>query len=563
MGDSLEPGAEDLLVVPSGSGQFETDGDSNGIYDPPGGSSSRRRVSGDDRSPERSGKRSRFSGDYYVPSPEFVSELIVNGDGYEYVHHKVLAVEGENQARALCKKFSETRKFQPKKSYGVAIFSYHDSPRYGPHIHSLHTCQLHCKCRSFAKWKSMSITTRTNTNRLFQLIQYIYSRDRRILCLQGGRSYTEFEYEDGAELLSEGTGWATLWSKSLEYTNTSDIADSAVSILLGNAIDTRAPEIGSANTVHLAQFPGWFELLEEASLLNIGLTPNLLHKADQFIVNYLDGNRPFNTIREWYKVPRTRREQIWACVNDLINTRWFHLPFEEKLKHMCTENLNWGLQGVRYHTIPMSRAGLLKLLISDFPSEDAFRGFLDAFVTWITKKDNKKNTLMIVSAPSCGKNYFFDCFVMLMGGPEFVGVITQVIARNTSPFFLENSINKIFTKHNEPAISSDKHEQMLEVYGGDPAKAMCKNRGEQVLDRTPVLITSNPSSTTHDLQSIPRFQDRIVPFEWMPKPWLREFGRHEKPHPVAMAQMFLDYLEDPNAVWEEAKEYIDVDLEYN
>ncbi|AHF54687.1 NS1 [turkey parvovirus 2] len=105
------------------------------------------------------------------------------------------------------------------------------------------------------------------------------------------------------------------------------------------------------------------------------------------------------------------------------------------------------------------------------------------FHTWITKQDPKRNTIMILGPSNTGKS----CFIK---GLKYAVPWGEIVNTN-SGFGFEGILDSVIGCWEEPLLSSDQAEKAKQVLEGMSCSIPVKYKKPQLLERTPIIITSN------------------------------------------------------------------------
>nr|WOP79074.1 nonstructural protein 1 [Canary chaphamaparvovirus 1] len=108
--------------------------------------------------------------------------------------------------------------------------------------------------------------------------------------------------------------------------------------------------------------------------------------------------------------------------------------------------------------------------------------FDEAFYTWITKKDTKRNTICLYGPSNTGKSAFIFGFKQCVNWGEVV---------NSPTFAFEALIDANFAIWEEPLISPELAEKTKQVMEGMTTSIPIKHKKPQMLNRTPLLMTTN------------------------------------------------------------------------
>lgn len=148
----------------------------------------------------------------------------------------------------------------------------------------------------------------------------------------------------------------------------------------------------------------------------------------------------------------------------------------------------------------------------------------------LERKYKKKNSIFIHGPPNSGKTWLVDC---LSGFYLNTGQVANFNKYQSFP--LNDCPNKRLLVWNEPNIEPSQFDTVKMLTGGDPLPAQVKYQGNAVVDKTPVLITSNAHIFVKD---DPVWSSRITFLEFNTAPFLKNVKAY--PHPLAWAELVKD-----------------------
>lgn len=184
-----------------------------------------------------------------------------------------------------------------------------------------------------------------------------------------------------------------------------------------------------------------------------------------------------------------------------------------------------------YLSLEDSEEVVIRLLRSQY--KDGWVNFLQRLWNVCEKAEGKKNSMFILGDPNSGKSFFFD---MVCAFHLNVGHVKN-FNKNTS-FPLNDCVNKRILLWNEPNIETAAFDTVKMLLGGDPLPADVKFESNNVISRTPVILTSNSCPFNKDNAV---WTSRIY-FEptWRSQPWLQDV--HGYPHPRTYANIMVKYV---------------------
>lgn len=188
--------------------------------------------------------------------------------------------------------------------------------------------------------------------------------------------------------------------------------------------------------------------------------------------------------------------------------------------------------GTFYASINESLEIINKLILYQFDDNyDAVCKFLETLVCIIDKKKPKLNTIVIHSAPSAGKNFFFDMITAVIPNFGQMGRLNR-----TNNFGMEDAYNKRIVMWNEPNYEASETENLKMLLGGTECPTKRKHLAQAATQRTPIIVLTN---TIVNFMIEPAFKDRIVVYKWKAAPFLKEFLY--QPYPLCFFELLNKY----------------------
>lgn len=185
-----------------------------------------------------------------------------------------------------------------------------------------------------------------------------------------------------------------------------------------------------------------------------------------------------------------------------------------------------------YLNLEESTEILNKLLLFQFKNdEDAIKEFLNDLVDVIDKRIPKKNTLIICSPPSAGKNYFLDTIFNICSNVGYLGT-----ANKTNNFAFQEAPNKRILVWNEVNYERGMEDMVKQLTGGDTCKVRVKTKQDTYVTRTPIICMVNQPI---DLMTQPVFKERCVSYRWGHAPFLKDVMKY--PYPLSFFNILLKY----------------------
>lgn len=190
------------------------------------------------------------------------------------------------------------------------------------------------------------------------------------------------------------------------------------------------------------------------------------------------------------------------------------------------------ISSMQYGSLQDSIQWIDDLLKFQFHNDEGnIQQFLTTVVDVFDKRIPKMNTVCIKSAPSAGKNFFFD---MLFAICLNYGQLGQANKHNV--FAFQEAPNKRLLLWNEPNYESCLTDTIKMMLGGDPYTVRVKHNMDTHVRRTPVIVLSN---VTVPFMGHPAFKDRVSYFNWNPAPFLKNIDC--KPNPMCFFEILNKY----------------------
>lgn len=190
------------------------------------------------------------------------------------------------------------------------------------------------------------------------------------------------------------------------------------------------------------------------------------------------------------------------------------------------------MTSMMYGNREISLKWLNDLLLFQFNDDiDAISNFLTTVVDIVDKKIPKLNTLVILSPPSAGKNFFFDTVFAVCLNYGQLGK-----ANRFDQFAFQEAPNKRILLWNEPNYESSLTDTIKLITGGDPYTVRVKHMADQHVKRTPLIVLTN---NTVGFMTDQSFKDRVVIFRWKYAEFLAQIEL--KPYPMAFFDLLNKY----------------------
>lgn len=143
----------------------------------------------------------------------------------------------------------------------------------------------------------------------------------------------------------------------------------------------------------------------------------------------------------------------------------------------------------------------------------------------------KCNTFLVHSAPSAGKNFFFDTLFTLCLNLGQLGT-----ANKSNNFAFQDAANRRIILWNEPNYESSMTDYLKTLFEGGDTKVRVKMLGDTHVKRTPIIILTN---NVVNFMTDTSFRDRIKQYRWKAAPFLKDYLL--KPYPLVFFDILLAY----------------------
>lgn len=171
-----------------------------------------------------------------------------------------------------------------------------------------------------------------------------------------------------------------------------------------------------------------------------------------------------------------------------------------------------------------------KLLIHQY-GENGVKDFLNRLLDITEKRIPKKNTMFILGRANCGKTWFIN---MIAAFYINVGNVKNYVRGQNFPF--NDCVNRRLLIWNEPSVMLSAMDTLKQLTEGDHISVAVKYHGDTVLQRTPIIFTSNHQIFKSDQ---PVWTSRIYFEEWKIAPMLKDCKKY--PHPKCFEQLLKFY----------------------
>lgn len=185
-----------------------------------------------------------------------------------------------------------------------------------------------------------------------------------------------------------------------------------------------------------------------------------------------------------------------------------------------------------YYDTENSLSVLKEFLEFQFNDREHIVQFLQDVHNVCERRIPKLNSIVVVSPPSGGKNWFFDMILAFYWNKGQMGNPNK---HNT--FAYQECVGKRILLWNEPNYESAETDMLKMILGGDNYNVKVKYKQDMAVYRTPVIVLSNKMVP---FMYDPAFEDRIRLYNWMTAPLLKD--KDSKPLPSAWVDL-LEYYD--------------------
>lgn len=143
----------------------------------------------------------------------------------------------------------------------------------------------------------------------------------------------------------------------------------------------------------------------------------------------------------------------------------------------------------------------------------------------------KMNSMQVIGPPNSGKTFFFD---MVTSFYLNIGHVANIVRGQNFP--LNDCVHRRMLMWNEPNCCQSAWEIVKLLTAGDSCPAKIKYQSDQVISRTPLILTSNNGF----MQPNATYNSRCYFETWKPAPFLKD--EKLKPHPLTWKYLVLKYV---------------------
>nr|AWV66973.1 Non-structural ORFs [Ambidensovirus sp.] len=222
--------------------------------------------------------------------------------------------------------------------------------------------------------------------------------------------------------------------------------------------------------------------------------------------------------------------QVLGVAFEDATKEWLNKPLAE-MAQIRWDNANQFLHNHHdpYFSPLFSAQIMTRLLLNQFDDNiDNAKEFLTNLVAVIDKTIPKKNTFVIIGAPSAGKTYFMRSLFKLAWK---YGLIRNN-KKGGDSFTYQDAIGCRIVEWNECLLMGQEEVETAKlVWEGATAAVNVKYKSNQRLLRTPLIVTTNssPWRLLHHNVDKKAFQDRCFLYHWKAQPWLKDLTMYPCP----------------------------------
>ena len=133
------------------------------------------------------------------------------------------------------------------------------------------------------------------------------------------------------------------------------------------------------------------------------------------------------------------------------------------------------------------------LLLHQFNTDDAVKGFLLILYKLLDRVENNKNALLIAGEPKSGKTWFVKKVSSYM--------VTHGVQKNLSKnmnFPFQDCVRRRLIIWDEPRCERSQCEDLKLLFGGTDMSVSTKHQADALRQRTPVILMSNDGAFIPD-----------------------------------------------------------------
>ncbi|MGL5406220.1 MAG: hypothetical protein ACRDAX_05450 [Propionibacteriaceae bacterium] len=267
--------------------------------------------------------------------------------------------------------------------------------------------------------------------------------------------------------------------------------------------------------------------------------PKILHNTEPLFnraMSTLNKNfdpQDMQTLSTMFKLPK---QKIFEPITRIYRKEYF--DGENVDTNLYKDSLIFS-RSKTYYNMEDSFKYVDKLLNFQFDGdEDMIKHFLQSLVNVLDWQPESRpgvnikcNTFLVHSAPSAGKNFFFDTILTL-----FLNFGQLGTANKSNNFAFQDAANRRVILWNEPNYESSCTDYLKTLFEGGDTKVRVKMLGDSHIKRTPIIILTN---NVVNFMTDNAFKDRIKQFKWKAAPFLKDCKL--KPYPLVFFDILLKY----------------------
>lgn len=157
--------------------------------------------------------------------------------------------------------------------------------------------------------------------------------------------------------------------------------------------------------------------------------------------------------------------------------------------------------------------------------------FIQTLYDILEKKKAKTNSILIISAPTAGKNFFLDAILHFFINIGHIGNFNKYCN-----FPLNDAVERRVNVWNEPNFTDNHIDELKMLCAGDVLSAKVKFKNDYKIYKTPLILMANSDPFR---KYFLEFKERLIKYTWLSAPYLKKYDK--KPHPYVWPLLLQKY----------------------
>lgn len=218
---------------------------------------------------------------------------------------------------------------------------------------------------------------------------------------------------------------------------------------------------------------------------------------------------------------------------------WNQMSFKEIVETRRKTPRTFLKSSKTYYGPKYSSLLLGRLILEQYHDKELAKQFFKQVFQVLDKEVSKINTICVVSGPGAGKTYFFESLLALVWNIGFI----RNSKKGGDTFTFQDAFNKRLMIWNECSMTGKENvETSKQVWEGDSVSINVKFEKGVLLERTPLIVTSNNPPWNMVPAERGAFMQRCYYNSWSPQSWLKDVAYY--PSPLAWHFLLKNFEKD-------------------